>query len=152
MVFLVRPRKKTLIFAFIQISPILHLQNTFIGAKWFIEGDIKGFFDNINHDVLIKAVQERIHDDRFIRLVRKFLNAGYMEEYIQDFDKGKRQLGNPEARVLEGRKMTVTKKLRKETDELKRSELQTEIRDIEIRKSGKRNPVPIWLIMTTSKF
>ena len=29
------------------------LQNNFNGAKWFIEGDIKGFFDNIDHDVLV---------------------------------------------------------------------------------------------------
>ncbi|MCL3850993.1 reverse transcriptase domain-containing protein [Parabacteroides sp. GYB001] len=146
-------------------TALIHLQNTFIGAKWFIEGDIKGFFDNINHDVLIKILQKSIKDDRFIRLIRKFLNAGYvedwvlhrnfsgtpqggiispilaniylneldkyMEEYIQEFDKGKRRLRNPEARVLEGRKMTVTKNLKKETDEAKRTELQKEIREIE---------------------
>lgn len=51
----------------------------------------------------------------------------YMEEYIQNFDKGNRRLRNPEARVLEGRKMTVTKKLKKETDETKRIALQKEI-------------------------
>jgi len=56
-------------------------QNTFNGAKWFIEGDIRGFFDNINHHVLIKTLEERISDDRFIRLIRKFLNAGYIEEW-----------------------------------------------------------------------
>lgn len=146
-------------------TALIHLQNTFIGAKWFIEGDIKGFFDNINHDVLIKILQKRIKDDRFIKLIRKFLNAGYvedwilhrnfsgtpqggiispilaniylneldkyMEEYIQEFDKGKRRLRNPEARVLEGRKMTVTKNLKKETNEAKRTELQKEIREIE---------------------
>ena len=56
------------------------LQNNFNGAKWFIEGDIKGFFDNIDHDVLIEIMKGRIADDRFLRLIRKFLNAGYMEE------------------------------------------------------------------------
>ena len=60
-------------------TALIYLQNNFIGTKWFIEGDIKGFFDNINHDVLIKILQERIKDDRFIRLIRKFLNAGYLE-------------------------------------------------------------------------
>ena len=146
-------------------TALIYLQNNFIGTKWFIEGDIKGFFDNINHDVLIKILQERIKDDRFIRLIRKFLNAGYledwilhrtysgtvqggiispilaniyldkldkyMEEYIQNFDKGNRRLRNPEARVLEGRKMTVTKNLKKEKDETKRTALQKEIREIE---------------------
>lgn len=146
-------------------TALIYLQNNFLGAKWFIEGDIKGFFDNINHDVLINTLKERIDDDRFIRLIRKFLNAGYiedwkqfntysgtpqggiispilaniyldkldkyMEEYIQAFDKGNRRLRNPQARVFEGRKMTVTKKLEKETDEVKRIELQKEIREIE---------------------
>ena len=57
------------------------LQNNFNGAKWFIEGDIKGFFDNIDHNVLIEIMKGRIADDRFLRLIRKFLNAGYMEEW-----------------------------------------------------------------------
>lgn len=57
------------------------LQNNFNGAKWLIEGDIKGFFDNIDHDVLIEIMKGRIADDRFLRLIRKFLNAGYMEEW-----------------------------------------------------------------------
>ena len=57
------------------------LQNNFNGAKWFIEGDIKGFFDNIDHNVLIEIMKDRIADDRFLRLIRKFLNAGYMEEW-----------------------------------------------------------------------
>jgi group II intron reverse transcriptase/maturase len=52
------------------------------GTKWFIEGDIKGFFDNINHEVLINILMERIADDRFIRLIRKFLNAGYVEDWV----------------------------------------------------------------------
>lgn len=56
------------------------LQNNFNGTKWFIEGDIKGFFDNIAHDVLIEIMKGRIADDRFLRLIRKFLNAGYIEE------------------------------------------------------------------------
>lgn len=57
------------------------LQNNFNGAKWFIEGDIKGFFDNIDHHVLIETMKERIEDERFLRLIRKFLKAGYMEEW-----------------------------------------------------------------------
>lgn len=57
------------------------IQKTFCGAKWFVEGDIKGFFDNINHDVLINILKERIADDRFIRLIRKLLKAGYIEDW-----------------------------------------------------------------------
>jgi len=62
-------------------TALAQIQKTFNGTSWFIEGDIKGFFDNIQHDVLIGILRERISDDRFIRLIRKFLNAGYVEEW-----------------------------------------------------------------------
>lgn len=58
------------------------IQKTFNGTKWFIEGDIKGFFDNIDHEVLIAILSERISDMRFLRLIRKFLNAGYVEDWV----------------------------------------------------------------------
>lgn len=39
-------------------------------------------FDNIDHNVMVGILKERIEDDRFIRLVRKFLNAGYLENWV----------------------------------------------------------------------
>ena len=62
-------------------TALTSIQNTFLGTKWFIEGDIKGFFDNIDHNVLIETLRERINDERFLRLIRKFLNAGYIEDW-----------------------------------------------------------------------
>lgn len=62
-------------------TALAQIQRTFGGAKWFIEGDIKGFFDNIDHNILINILRERISDERFLRLIRKFLNAGYMENW-----------------------------------------------------------------------
>ena len=62
-------------------TALTKIQKTFTGVKWFIEGDIKGFFDNINHNTLIDILSERINDDRFLRLIRKFLNAGYIENW-----------------------------------------------------------------------
>ena len=62
-------------------TALAQVQKTFGGSKWFVEGDIKGFFDNINHDVLINILCERIADDRFIRLIRKLLKAGYIEDW-----------------------------------------------------------------------
>lgn len=149
-------------------TALKYLQDNFIGAKWFIEGDIKGFFDNIDHNVMVGILKERIEDDRFIRLVRKFLNAGYlenwvfhrnysgtpqggiispilaniyldkldkyMEEYIKKFDNGKKRRRNPEHRKLEGRKRTVIKKLKKETDMGNILMLQNEIKEIEKRR------------------
>ena len=62
-------------------TALTNIQNSFTGTTWFIEGDIKGFFDNIDHEVLINTMKERIEDERFIRLIRKFLNAGYIEDW-----------------------------------------------------------------------
>jgi group II intron reverse transcriptase/maturase len=53
----------------------------FRGASWLIEGDIKGCFDNIDHDALLGVLRESIDDERFIRLVRDMLEAGYLEEW-----------------------------------------------------------------------
>lgn len=58
-----------------------HIQTCFGGAKWFVEGDIKGFFDNIDHDVMVEILAKRIKDERFLRLIRKFLRAGYLEDW-----------------------------------------------------------------------
>ena len=44
-------------------TALTHIQKSFSGTKWFIEGDIKGFFDNINHEVLINTLRERIADE-----------------------------------------------------------------------------------------
>lgn len=49
-------------------TALIDIQKTFTAVKWFIEGDIKGFFDNINHDVLINILRERIADERFCGL------------------------------------------------------------------------------------
>ncbi|MBI4313131.1 MAG: maturase [Chloroflexi bacterium] len=49
------------------------------GTKWFIEGDIKGCFDNINHEVLLAILRENIHDNRFLRLMVQLFKAGYCE-------------------------------------------------------------------------
>lgn len=57
------------------------IQVCFSGTKWFIEGDIKGFFDNIDHNTMINILSLRIKDERFLRLIRKFLNAGYLEDW-----------------------------------------------------------------------
>lgn len=62
-------------------TALIQVQKNFTAAKWFIEGDIEGFFDNISHDVLIGILRERIADERFIRLIWKFLKAGYIEDW-----------------------------------------------------------------------
>lgn len=48
--------------------------------RWVVEADIRGFFDHINHDWLIKMLEERIADRSLIRLIRKWLKVGVIEE------------------------------------------------------------------------
>ena len=58
------------------------LKNEFNGVRWFIEGDIKGCFDNINHAMLVSIIGKKIKDARIIKLVYKFLKAGYLENWV----------------------------------------------------------------------
>ena len=63
-------------------TALQEIEQNFRGVKWFIEGDIEGFFDNIDHHVLINIIRRRIQDEHFIGLLWKFLKAGYLEEWI----------------------------------------------------------------------
>jgi group II intron reverse transcriptase/maturase len=51
------------------------------GSKWYIEGDIKGCFDNIDHAILLTTLREHITDNRFLILVERLLKAGYLEQW-----------------------------------------------------------------------
>lgn len=63
-------------------TALIEVQNTFTGAKWVVEGDIKACFDNFDHHVLINLLRRRIEDEYFISLMWKFLRAGYMEQWV----------------------------------------------------------------------
>ena len=54
-------------------------------VNYIVEADIKGFFDHINHNWLIRCVEQHIKDPRMIRLIKRFLKAGIMEKgkYIE---------------------------------------------------------------------
>ena len=62
-------------------TALKEIRNTFTGTRWFIEGDIKGFFDHIDHHVLISLLRKRIRDEKLINLIWKFLRAGYVEDW-----------------------------------------------------------------------
>ena len=51
------------------------------GVKWFIEGDISQCFDRISHPVLLSILREKLHDQRFLRLLANLLDAGYLEDW-----------------------------------------------------------------------
>jgi RNA-directed DNA polymerase len=48
--------------------------------NYIVEADIRGFYDNINHEWLIKMVEQRVDDQAMVRLIWKWLNAGILEE------------------------------------------------------------------------
>lgn len=58
-----------------------HIQGTWHGVVWLVEVDIEGFFDNIDHDILLKLLEKRIDDARFLRLIKGMLKAGYMADW-----------------------------------------------------------------------
>ena len=63
---------------------------------WILDADIKGFYDNINHEWLMKFVEHRIADNRVLRLIRKFLRAGVSE----DGKWSKTEVGTPQGAVI----------------------------------------------------
>jgi len=55
--------------------------NRWTGTTWFIEGDISQCFDKLDHGVILGILREHIRDNRFLRLLRNMLQAGYLEDW-----------------------------------------------------------------------
>lgn len=51
------------------------------GTKWLVEVDVSGFFDNVDHDLLLNCLRKRVDDERLLRLIERMLKAGYMEDW-----------------------------------------------------------------------
>src|SRR6266545_1754327 len=52
------------------------------GISWFVEGDISDCFGSLDHEVMLKILAEKIHDNRFLRLIKQMLQAGYLEDWV----------------------------------------------------------------------
>src|SRR6516225_4632014 len=57
------------------------IDDTWTGTTWFIEGDISDCFGSLDHEILLGILAEEIHDQRFLRLIRNMLKAGYLEDW-----------------------------------------------------------------------
>jgi len=77
-------------------TALANLQYKFKGAAWFIEGDIRGCFDNIDHEVLMAILARDIQDGRLLNLLRMGLEAGYLE----DWQYNRTYSGTPQGGVL----------------------------------------------------
>ncbi len=77
-------------------TALREIQHEWTGTVWFIEGDIKGCFDNIAIDVLLDIIRRDVRDNRMLRLLRELLNAGYME----DWKRTPTQSGTPQGGVI----------------------------------------------------
>jgi group II intron reverse transcriptase/maturase len=62
-------------------TALAEIRKKWKGTVWFIEGDIKGCFDNIDHEILLSILRRDIHDGRLIKLIGDLLDAGYMENW-----------------------------------------------------------------------
>jgi len=62
-------------------TALSHIEHAWTGCHWFVEGDIQACFDRLDHTVMLNILAEKIHDPRFLRLMKQLLQAGYLEEW-----------------------------------------------------------------------
>ena len=62
-------------------TALSEIRPTWNGVKWIIDVDIKGFFDNIPHENLLKVLGEKVQDKNFLGLIKQWLKAGYVENW-----------------------------------------------------------------------
>ncbi len=62
-------------------TALREMYHTWKGTIWIIEGDIADCFGSLDHDLILSALAEHIQDGRFLNLVKKLLDAGYLEEW-----------------------------------------------------------------------
>ncbi len=62
-------------------TALREIYHTWKGMSWMIEGDIADCFGSLDHEVILSALKEHIQDGRFLSLVKKLLDAGYLEDW-----------------------------------------------------------------------
>jgi group II intron reverse transcriptase/maturase len=62
-------------------TALREVEKTWTGTTWFIEGDISDCFGSLDHEIMVRILAEKIHDNRFLRLIRNMLKAGYLEDW-----------------------------------------------------------------------
>ena len=62
-------------------TALRQVADTWSGTTWFIEADISDCFGSFDHEIMVRILSEKIHDGRFLRLIRNMLTAGYLEDW-----------------------------------------------------------------------
>jgi len=62
-------------------TALREVEDVWTGTTWFIEGDISDCFGSLDHEIMARILAEKIHDNRFLRLIRNMLEAGYLEDW-----------------------------------------------------------------------
>jgi group II intron reverse transcriptase/maturase len=63
-------------------TALSEVANCWTGTTWFIEADIADCFGSLDHEIMLLTLAEKIHDGRFLRLLRNMLQAGYLEDWV----------------------------------------------------------------------
>jgi group II intron reverse transcriptase/maturase len=63
-------------------TALREVASTWTGTTWFIEGDVAACFGSLDHQIMLSTLAEKIHDNRFLRLMRNMLQAGYLEDWV----------------------------------------------------------------------
>jgi group II intron reverse transcriptase/maturase len=63
-------------------TALREVAETWTGTTWFIEGDIADCFGSLDHRIMVSILSEKIHDGRFLQLIRRMLQVGYLEDWV----------------------------------------------------------------------
>jgi group II intron reverse transcriptase/maturase len=77
-------------------TALAHVEKKFRWVDWVVEGDIQRAYPTIDQTILIKILEKRIDDPRFIRLVRKLLKCGVLDEYRKTYS----DIGVPQGSIV----------------------------------------------------
>ncbi len=70
------------------------------GRRWAVDIDLEKFFDHVNHDMLMARVARKVKDKRLLRLIRRYLQAGFMNDGLETVRTEGTPQGNPLSPLL----------------------------------------------------